>query len=91
MMAVGSPSSSCNGASLFEDSSIGSLDSSDGGRMQSPVSFLRDPVLPSFDQSSMMHPCKGLTTSVFELARGPLPSLLLPKTPQSILATFIVL
>jgi hypothetical protein len=41
------PSSSCNSASLSEGSSEGSLDSSDGGRMQSPVSSLSDPALPS--------------------------------------------
>jgi hypothetical protein len=52
-MAAVSPSSSCNSASLSEGSSAGSLDSSDGGRMQSPVSSLWDLALP-FDHPSMI-------------------------------------
>jgi hypothetical protein len=46
-MSAVTPPSFCNSASLSEGSSGGSLDSSDGGRMQSPVSFLSDPALPS--------------------------------------------
>jgi hypothetical protein len=52
-MAAVSPSSSCNSASLSEGSSEGSLDSSDGARMQSPVSSLWDLALP-FNHPSMI-------------------------------------
>jgi hypothetical protein len=68
-MAAVSPPSSCNRASLLKGSSKGSLDSSDGGRMQSPVGFLSDPALPfnrSIDHLLMHGHSEGLAAVVCE-------------------------